>query len=209
MKKYDTYRSLRGIHQGRNIIVAGLGNSATKLLDAPPDTIIIGVNDIGRLLTPDYNIVLNVKKSFNDDRWDYIENCRSKVILTHIEDLREMPIKNTGSIVRIPLGSFGGFDIRLHDIRVDYTSNSPFVGIMVAHWLGARNVGLIGVDFTPNHFFGETGTHNLANRILRIDAEYERARMAFENDGVGLYNLSDESRLTKLPKMSMTDFLAL
>ena len=53
-----------------------------------------------------------------------------------------------------------------------YTQNSPYVAVCLAAYMGARRIGLIGVDFTEHHFFATTGKHPLACRLAQIDREY-------------------------------------
>jgi hypothetical protein len=69
-----------------------------------------------------------------------------------------------------------------------------------AAYMGARRIGVIGVDLTDHHFFGATGRHSLAGRLREIDAQYGRLAAALEKRGVELVNLSSISRLTSLPR---------
>jgi hypothetical protein len=40
--------------------------------------------------------------------------------------------------------------------------------------MGAANIGLIGIDFTDNHFFGPAGPYNWVPFIATIDAQFGR-----------------------------------
>jgi hypothetical protein len=102
-------------------------------------------------------------------------------------------------VVRFRLGEYGG--TAFSDPQVlHYTRNSPYVAMCLAAHMGARRIGLIGVDFTADHFFGATGTHRLAGQVDRIDAEYRRLAEALTRMGIEVINLSAESRLRAFPK---------
>jgi hypothetical protein len=104
----------------------------------------------------------------------------------------------------MPLGSYGGAD--LNRSQVDFTSNSPYMAAVVAFKLGYRNIGLIGVDFTDGHFNADTGRHSLFPRINLIDSEYSSLRLSMERSGGKLVNLSSQSLLRSLEKVSISDF---
>ncbi len=59
-----------------------------------------------------------------------------------------------------------------------------------------------------DHFFAATGHHLLQSELPQIDAEYRRLREVCLPLGVEIVNLSRESRLTSLPKMTIEDFVA-
>lgn len=202
----EKYESLRNIHSGSSIIVSGCGTSAVLAKEA--DCIRIGVNDIGRLYMPDYLVVVNDKKSFKESRWMHIRNTTAKVF-THIakpQARENLEIDNTELIIPIKLGRYAGTNIGSQ--FVDYTSNSPYVGVMIAKHLGAKRIGLIGVDFTKDHFFAKTGDHALSKRLPAIITEYNALRNAMSLHGTELFNLSPHSML-QLPRMDINDFLRL
>jgi hypothetical protein len=74
--------------------------------------------------------------------------------------------------------------------------------------MGARRIGLLGVDFTDNHFFAKTGRHPLAGSLQQINEEYKKLGAALASRGVELVNLSHQSRLTALPRQHLSAFLA-
>ena len=110
-------------------------------------------------------------------------------------------------MVRFPLGRRGGTDLSSPD-SLPYTRNSPYVAVCLATFLGARRIGLVGVDFTDHHFFADTGRHPLARELARIDREYGHLGTALAESGVELVNLSPTSRLGVLPKVDATRWLA-
>ena len=66
--------------------------------------------------------------------------------------------------------------------------------------MGAKRIGLIGVDFTDHHFFGHTGRHVLTPQLASIDAEYRALGQAFARQGIEVINLSQKSRITAFKK---------
>ena len=72
--------------------------------------------------------------------------------------------------------------------------------------MGARRIGLIGVDFTEHHFFAPTGRYSLAREINQINNEYAALAETCRRMGVEVFNLSAESRVTAFPRMSPEEF---
>jgi len=201
------YQSFKDKHEGSKMIVAGLGESTMLLSDLSSSVLTMGVNDIGRLFTPTYTVVVNDNKSFNEERWKYIETCESNAIFTHIKHVSDqLPVKHQDRVVTVTLGRYGGTD--LNKVSVDFTSNSPYVACVIAAYMGVTEIGLIGVDWTPNHFFASTGDHPLTKKIHSIVTEYNNLAVALKAKGVDFHNLSPVSRLG-IPKMHLNDFLNL
>ena len=201
------YQSFKDKHKGSKMIITGLGESAKLLTDFDHSCLTMGVNDIARLFNPTYTVIVNDKTSFKADRWKYIEACESDAIFTHIKHISEqMPVKHQDRVVTVTLGRYGGADLNKN--AVDFSSNSPYVACIIAAYMGITEIGLIGVDWTPNHFFAETGDHPLSKKIHAIVTEYNNLAIAFKAKGIGFHNLSPVSRLG-IPKMHLNDFLNL
>ncbi len=62
-------------------------------------------------------------------------------------------------VARFGLGRYGGLPAEGDGEVLHYTQNSPYVAVCLASYMGAKRIGLIGVDFTEHHFFGATGRH--------------------------------------------------
>jgi glycosyltransferase involved in cell wall biosynthesis len=186
--------TFRSCHDGETVIVCGCGPSLGELT-LPPRGITIGVNDVGRLFDPTYLVVVNPRSQFKKDRFAYVERSGAQALFTQLDLGTVRP-----PVVRFRLGKYGGTDIGAAD-TLHYTQNSPYVGVCLAAFMGARRIGLIGVDLTDDHFFGKTGRHPLAGRLREIDAQYGRLARALEARGVQLVNLSKQSRLTAIPKV--------
>ncbi|MEP6904268.1 MAG: glycosyltransferase, partial [Actinomycetota bacterium] len=72
--------------------------------------------------------------------------------------------------------------------------------------MGAKRIGLIGVDFTDHHFFAKTGKHPLAPQFDSINEQYCRLAESAKSLGIKIFNLSKISRLTAFPKISVDEF---
>lgn len=192
-------RAYQGRHIGDTILVCGCGASLSGIT-APERFVTIGVNDVGRLFDPDYLVVLNSRYQFSGDRFRYVENSRAQAIFSQLDLGISHPHK-----VRFQLGDRGGTSFSDPD-SLPHTRNSPYLALCLAAYMGARRIGLIGVDFTDNHFFGPTGRHVLARELLQIDREYACLYEAFTRKGIEVFNLSRESLLTAFPKMEPERF---
>lgn len=200
----NLYPDYIGKYKNETFIVAGCGSSLN--LYAGQDLskyYIVGVNDIERILTPDFLVVVNDIRTFTRGRWEFIRDSVSPVIFSHMDD--PGPINRSSHLAKIKIGQRG--QARLDQLQeVDHTMNSPYMAVIIAYQLGAKKIGMVGVDFTNNHFFSETGTHKLSKHIVSIDAEYMTLRKELEKKGVKVANLSPISQLEAWPKMSLSDF---
>jgi hypothetical protein len=197
----ERFAEYRDRHRGETIIVCGCGTSLA-LLEHPERRLTIGVNDVGRRFTPDYLVVVNERRQFERERYRHVELTQAKAVFTQLAQL-DLPQTR---IVRFRLGRRGGTERA--DDTLHYSNNSPYVAVNLARHLGARRIGVIGVDFTDDHFFSATGRHPLACQLPQIDREYAALAEACRAEGVELVNLSPTSRLTALPKVSLPDWLA-
>ncbi len=191
----------RGCHRGGRIVVCGCGASLAEL-EQPERFVTIGVNDVGRCFDPTYLVVLNPRSQFKGDRFRYVRTSRADALFTQLD----LGVKHQ-RIVRFKLGERAGCDLSRRD-HLPYTQNSPYVALCLALVMGAQRIGLIGVDFTDDHFFARSGRHPLSRRLRQIDHEYQRLADATAGRGVEIVNLSSRSRLTAFPQMSLTAFAA-
>ena len=198
---HQRLQDYRDRHAGGSVIVCGCGRSLNDLpVDYPGIT--IGVNDVGRRLDPTYLVVLNPRGQFQGDRFRYVAESRAQALFTQLELGVGHP-----RIVRFRLGERGGTDLGRDD-ALPYTRNSAYVALCLAIYMGARRIGLIGVDFTEHHFFGPTGTHPLSAELERIDREFAALAAAARARGVRIVNLSAQSRITAFEKGALEDFTA-
>ncbi|HEY0461057.1 MAG TPA: glycosyltransferase [Pyrinomonadaceae bacterium] len=193
--------SFQNCYQNSSIVVCGCGESLNDLAQ-PEQFVTIGVNDVGRRFQPNYLIVVNPRSQFSGDRFRYVETSQAEYLFTQLD----LGVRHP-NIVKFGLGTFGGTDFSNPDV-LHYTNNSPYIGLCLAILMGARRIGLIGVDFTDNHFFAATGKHPLAPQFDSINEQYCRLSNAAEALGVEIFNLSRISRLTAFPKISVDEFAA-
>ena len=196
-----SFVDLRNHHAGATILVCGCGESLTRLTNGE-GIITIGVNDVGRWFTPDYLVVLNTRRQFTADRYAWIEASRAGTLVTQL-DPSGFAHPN---VVQFRLGRRGGTELS-DDDTLAYSNTSPYVAIQLARHLGARRIGLLGVDFGDRHFFGQTGPHAQAGQLSRIDAEYGALALACQADGVELVNLSPVSRLRSVPRADLMTWM--
>jgi len=189
----NTLEGFRDYHKDDTIIVCGCGHSL-RIFSEYNQFITIGVNDVGRLFDPTYLVVLNDRTQFYGDRFIYVAQSRAQAVFSQMD--LALPHLN---VVRFNLGHLGGVTWDAVN-TLPYTCNSPYVAICLAGLMGAKRIGLIGVDFTEHHFFARTGWHILAGQFATIDQEYRNLADALQACGVRLVNLSSESRLTAFPK---------
>jgi SAM-dependent methyltransferase/GT2 family glycosyltransferase len=191
--------SFSKIHQDETIVVCGCGESLSDFAESER-FITIGVNDVGRRFQPNYLVVVNPKHQFSAGRFHYVETSRAEYLFTQL-DLGV----NHPNVVKFQLGESGGTDFSNLNV-LHYTNNSPYIALCLAIRMGAKRVGLIGVDFTDRHFFAESGRHPLAPQFEAINEQYARLAKAAKAFGVEIFNLSGVSRLTAFPKISFEEF---
>lgn len=194
-----TLADFHNLHAGSTIVVCGCGESLNELTE-PERFITIGVNDVGRKFQPNYLVVVNPRDQFTGDRFTFVENSKADYLFTQL-DLglaRE-------SVITFNLGINGGTDLSDPSV-LHYTQNSPYVALCLAVHMGASRIGLIGVDFTDDHFFAPTGSHPLAAHLPVIDQQYADLGAAIKARGIEVVNLSATSRLTAFPKQSLEEF---
>lgn len=194
-----TLSCFKDIHKGETIIVCGCGSSLNEL-PHPEQFITIGVNDVGRRFHPNYLVILNPRSQFKGDRFHYVATSQAQYLFTQLDPGPVLP-----PVVRFRLGKRGGTDFSDPNV-LHYTQNSPYVALCLAVHMGAKRIGLIGVDFTDNHFFKKTGRHVLSPKLTRIDAEYKNLQQALSKQGIEIINLSSQSRLTAFKKEDIKSF---
>lgn len=195
----------RGAHYGEAIVVCGLGASINSFHN-PRRFRTIGVNDIGRGFTPDYLFVMDAPQSFGPERFQFIRNSKAKYIFTD----HDLGLERA-NIVRFPIRSSPA--PRFDDPDVLYLigrpPTSPFLALCLAAHMGAKAIGMVGVDFTDGHFFSSDGTHKLADKLAGIDKRFYALGSALLQRGVKIFNLSAESRVTAFPRLTPDEFYAI
>lgn len=200
-KPIGEFQKFINIHKGESFVVCGCGSSLNTY-EKFDGHITIGVNDAGRKVPCKYLVVVNEPHTFKWDRWKHVESNQSDYVFTH---LPKLPLLKPETRVVINLGRPNGVGVD-HYGFIDYTTNSPYMAAIIAYQMGARKIGLIGVDFTLNHFFGETGKHQISREISLIIDQYNNLGKAFLQRGVRIANLSKDSMIESWPKMTLEEF---
>ncbi len=195
-------RDFHDRHAGEAIVVCGCGTSLNEL-EEPQRFTTIGVNDVGRKFDPDYLVVVNPRRQFSAERFHYVEASGARALFTQLELGAVQP-----PVVPFRLGQLSGTDLEQMLARdvLHYTQNSPYVAVCLALYMGARRIGLIGVDFSEDHFFARSGRHPLAGRLEQIDREYGALHQACQRRGIEFFNLGTGSRLQSLPRLTLRQF---
>lgn len=189
------------IHDGQKIIVCGCGTSLSDFLPYHSDYITIGVNDVPRLFDPTYLVVTDHMTRFEGKRKDYVMESKAKHLFTCVKGWRHP------HLVFFELGSRALKNLDSPN-KVDHFLNSPYVAVNIAYKMGAKHIGLIGVDFTSGHFYNKNdGAHPIVkiSQFTQVNSAYQVLRNELNNRGVGLYNLSEISTL-EIPKMTLGEF---
>lgn len=196
------YRKFINKHQNESFIVCACGVSLNDY-DNFNGHVTIGVNDAGKKVFCKYLVVVNEPSTFKFKRWPDVQSNNSEFVFTHLKDL---PIDNPeGRRIVVNLGKYEGIDLDNYGF-IDYTTNSPYMAIVIAYQMGARKIALVGVDFTENHFFGETGRHQIMREIERVKEQYSNLGKALIDKGIKIANLSKSSLIESWPKMTLEEF---
>lgn len=200
---------LRNRHRGERILVCGLGPSL-KELPALPNCLTIGVNDIFRWHAMDYLLVLDPPSSFDRDgpeRKEAIIASRPRKALVLGEGFHEhwRPLLQIPWVLA-PLAPIQAQNMvppfldarhQLHKV-----ANSPGTAASLAAFLGARSVGLIGVDLIDHP--------RIQGPMIRdIDVNgYARLAEFLKMHECALVNLSPVSAIKSLPYLPLDEWLA-
>ena len=198
----------KDLHKDEKILILGCGTSVTKLKEIKNynKIITIGVNDIGRFYDPTYLMVVDHPAKFEGIRYKVVHNTTSKYVFTQ---LKSWKIKDMSKLVKFTLGT--KFLATLDEgMLLDYSNNSPFIAIILAHKMGANHIGMLGIDFTDDHFYAKDGKHNLVSRgyVDRIDKDYKVLYTELKRKGTIINNLSTDSLIKSIPQGKLSDFNA-
>jgi len=196
------YKKFINKHLGESFVVCACGVSLNDY-DNFDNHVTIGVNDAGKKVWCKYLVVVNEPTTFKFKRWPDVQSNTSEFVFTHLKNL---PIDNPdGRRIVINLGNYEGVDLDNYGF-IDYTTNSPYMAIVIAYQMGAKKIALVGVDFTENHFFGETGKHQIMREIERVKQQYSNLGKALTEKGIKIANLSKSSLIESWPKMTLEEF---
>lgn len=208
-------------HAGQPILVAGKGPSAhAPTFTWPAPCLTIGVNDCELYgVVPSYLLVLDPPASFINKgprHVDAIANTSARYLFASsawhapwqvLWRERNLPAAKlvkyvyaacegeirTGKKLMPPLHDYGA--------QLPMAGSSSFSAAALAGFMGARTVGLIGVDLTGHKKFGQ------ASEMAAEQVRWARMRDYLAGYGTELVNLSADSALTPLPKVTIDEWL--
>jgi len=180
----------RDIHKGEEFIVCGCGPSVAELpknLNIPT----IGVNDIWSYHECTYILMIDGPKAFKPNRVERIVNSKpERWFLTKDSDKAWKGFKKP----RIPATLFD--DLLMPGIRM----TTPTLAVGLAMFMGAKRVGIIGVDLK--------GHASLEKRVCEVERGFVQLRGCAWLMRSQLWNLSQDSMVSVIPKCTYTDFMA-
>lgn len=196
---------LRNKFPGKKALVLGNGTSIRDYRTVP-DTVTFGVNDINKLITPDIHVVVDRVQKFSLQRREDIQKTEASCCISQDGNKWAFPPEKHHMY---KLGKFRSFDNFDNIDVVDYGLDSPYMCALIAYKLGFRTIAMIGVDFNNGHFYNEAdGVHQLvkANKIDDVVNIYANLYMKFKPLGIGIFNLSMDSKVISLPKVTWEQF---
>jgi hypothetical protein len=75
--RHENATSFQNVHRSEALVVCGCGESLNALA-GPERFVTVGVNDVGRLFTPRYLVVVNPRNQFAGDRASSIVRCTGR-----------------------------------------------------------------------------------------------------------------------------------
>lgn len=190
------------IHVGEKIVVCGCGTSLTSFIPYKDEFLTIGVNDVPKAFNPKYLVVTDHVTRFAGKRKDIVMSSKVDAFFTCVKGWSHP------RLVHFNLGTRALKNLDSPNL-VDYFLNSPYVAVNIAYKMGAKKIGLIGVDFTNGHFYNPNdGAHPLMkmNYLIKINEAYRILHDELKKRGVELYNLSPNSKLESIKKITIDEF---
>lgn len=198
------------LNSDKACVILGCGSSA-KEFQLHPKIHTIGVNDIGLITNVDTLLLVDNKRKFKND-WNERGEERvaniEKTIAEHyiiMDDSWEFPVEKK---YFFKLGDMYRLNKNMdNNEKLNYANDSPYMAINLAYKMGFRKIGILGVDYTPNHFYAKDGDHQLVrvNLINKVLSQYDVLKRTLEKT-VTFYNLSKNSKLIAFPKITYDEF---
>jgi hypothetical protein len=189
-------------HRGEKIVVCGCGMSLHEFKEHHQKFITIGINDVPGLFDPTYLLASDAPGRFLNGRRELLEKSSAKHFFTFTKGW------NHPSVVEMKLGVREIKNLDSQEV-FDHCYTSAFVGVELAYKMGAKKIGLIGVDFTEGHFYAPNDGPHISvktKNFERINHGFAKLCIHLKSRGVAIYNLSAQSKLTPLTKISLKEF---
>lgn len=196
--KYQSIKTLDFyINKYKRCVVLGNGTSVTSYVKQEGD-FTIGVNDICKFMTPNILLIVDTRKQFkSEERAREIEDTDC----IHFVRDEEWNFKK-GKSYMFKLGCKGQFVNFDNKEVIDTGYDSPYMACILAAKLRFKEIAIIGVDYTDNHFYAQDGPHNLMRHFDLVDSYYKKLYDFLSSKGIKFVNLSKDSKLTSVPKIS-------
>lgn len=210
-----TWRSIRGFCQGQPVVIVGLGESRELAIDLIANGArSIGCNEaqalIGVLL--DFGISSDRWSTeggavcpFSPERLELLSDSRPKVVYFH--SIPESVPRWPGWFARICAFAHQGAPhgvLRLEDLERGLLPNgwsSVIPAIAAAFWMGAKRIGVVGMDLTDR-------SHSLWPLRAALAEILEAHAKIYRDLGVQVVNLSAASEVGGLPVVTPRQFLS-
>lgn len=210
-------------YNDKNCIILGNGVSIkqleTKSID--DDITTIGCNSIQKAYNPDILTLVDRFKNKShkspdtQEFIDMVNNSPTQVIVTaHYNWCNVLSQDKTYlQFMGSPLLKFDINRVEKFPLELFTKSNSPFATVQMAYNMGFKNIGLLGVDYTLDHFYKKDGSYFKGTieqiKWQRIQNNYKTMTNFLQGKGIGFYNLSKVSLLKMIKYKSLEDFNAL
>ncbi|MCK9574610.1 MAG: hypothetical protein WC979_01755 [Candidatus Pacearchaeota archaeon] len=205
------YKDLNDIYTKKfkqsKCIVLGNGTSVKKF-KSDDDVFTIGVNDICKFVTPNVLFLIDTKKRFEakniPNRIYDIENANPDYIIAKDESWN---FKHD-NVYNMNFGAHGNLKNINEKSIIDTGLDSPYMGIQLAYKMGFRRIGILGVDYTPNHFYADDGHHELVqyDKLKEINNLYKNLTHVLSENNCSLFNLNHNSMVTTIPFIPIENF---
>jgi glycosyltransferase involved in cell wall biosynthesis len=237
-------QALKNKHKGERCIIIGNGPSLNQTdFNLLKDQTTFGVNGIfyadDRLPQPLSYYVVEDTKVFEENTeaiLEYGRGCGEIILPTLYKENVPNPDEVTffrmnGGFYRKQDPNFCRPRFSTNAAEVMYCGQSvTYINLQLAYWMGFKEVGLIGMDFSytlppgtvvkghlyesqeddPNHFdpryfgAGKTWKNPYLNRVA---ANYELAKSMYEADGRIIYNCTVGGKLEVFERLDLSDFV--
>ncbi|MCL4069410.1 hypothetical protein M3484_22895 [Pseudomonas sp. GX19020] len=182
-------------HSGQDVVVCGLGQSIVSLMPFIAEKITIGVNDIGRHLTPNYLVLQDYPSAFLPGRLEIIQKTKASCAFTSLD----FPNLQARKSIKIELADRDGNGFGRNG-KFSYSGTSVYLSTCLAAFLGATRIALAGVDFSgPSRQYDQSF-------VDRTNRSFEVLCISLLREGRQLLNLSKSSRIITVPHMDPVDF---
>ena len=188
---------LFGKFQGKCAVV-GCGVSAPSIVPYIGSVFTIGVNDACTLGALDMVMVNDHPRRFGSERLQKMFTARTRYFASMWVD----------SFLWMRCGAFVDYKVKRYtdigifkDGMLGCNRTTLFSSVCLAYKMGFTDIGMVGNDFTNDHFYRNDGKYNLSDQFKFINDTFISLEKELSDNGCRLVNLSEVSRIevTKIP----------